>query len=222
MIKEFALINSRLAVACLLISCIFFLIKYKNFPVSIKVLGIFLFINLIIEIGANWLSHQQKSNIFLLHIYTVFEFLTWSFFYRILFKHKKWIATFFPWFMIAGGLAIIANSIFLEPLTGFNSNAKTFVQIVLISSAIYYFFDTFGKLDFTKSNPFALALINFAVLFYYSGSLFIFMFSRLLADHDVLDSRQYLFWAINAVLNLIFQILILISLWVIVFRKAKS
>lgn len=222
MIKEFAVFGSRIAVACLLISCFFFLIKFRKFPVPIKVLGLFLIINLVVELYANWLSYQQKSNIFLLHVYTLFEFLTWSFFYRFLFQDKKWVQIIFPWFVILGGGLIIANTVFLEPLTGFNSNAKTLVQITLISSAVYYFFNSFGKVDFTKPNPFSIGLINFAVILYYSGSLFIFMFSKMLEDNEVADARQYLFWAINAVLNLIFQILILISLWKVAFRKTKS
>lgn len=222
MIGEFAILTGKIVLACLLISCLFFLFNYRKFNTAIKVLGLFLIINLIVELYAKWLSRQYISNIFLLHIYTLLEFLTWSLFYRILFKDKKWVQNLFPWFVIGGGLLIIANTIFLEPMTGFNSNAKTFVQLFLMSCAVYYFFNAFGKIDFSRPASFSISMINFAVILYYSGTLFIFMFSKLLKDHEVVNHRQHLFWAINAVLNLIFQILILISLWIMAFRKAKS
>jgi hypothetical protein len=55
----------------------------------------------------------------------------------------------------------------------------------------------------------ALNLMNYAILIAYSGSLFIFMFGNVL----LADEFDNLFWEINIILNLLFQILILISIW---------
>lgn len=222
MIKELIHNLSITAQICLLLSIMLWLWRFKSLPNEVKRLGPFLILTLIINVSAIYLSRNRIPNLFLLHIYTLLEFLAWAFFYWYLFRKKQSLQKNFPWFVIIVSILIIANTIVFESLNGFNSNSKSLVQLLLIGSAIFYFFNAFGKIDLNQPLPRSLTLINFAVVFYYSGSLFIFMFSRLLNNHQVIQTRQHVLWAINGMLYLIFVILILLSLWTVAFRKTKS
>ncbi len=222
MVKEFAVSVSDFGFVFLCMNVVLFLFRYKRIPSPVKYFGFYLMLNLFTEVVSKWMFRLGIENLYLLHIYTLFEFITWSIFFRYVFIQHRSFQKMLPWLIGTISILIIGNTIFLEPLSGFNSNAKTLVQITLIAYVIFYFFNAFGKTDLTKPVERSLSLINFAVLLYYSGSLFIFMFSKLLTDMDVFVRQQHAFWAINALLNLIFQILIFFSLWTIAFRKTKS
>jgi hypothetical protein len=222
MTKAFALTASDVATAILVLNLLLFLFRFKRLPFSVRALGYFLALSLLTEVGAQSLFYQGVNNLFLLHIYTVLELLAWSYFYYLLFRGKTWRGDLIPYLVAPLVFLLIANSLLLEPLTGFNSNAKTLVQLTLIGYAVSYLFDAFGKIDLSKPVPRAITFINFAVLLYYSGSLFIFMSSRLLAKYGIAPEQQYALWAVNALLLIIFQLLIFSSLWTAASRKATS
>lgn len=222
MIKEFAVITGQVNFVLLIIINLLILFRYRQLPGNIRRIVYYLLLSVVTEAASRHLFYKSENNLFLLHYYTFFEFLVWSYFFYYLLKSKKWLRTALPWLAAVVAVLIIANSILLEPPTGFNSNAKTLVQVLVISYTICYFFLSFGKIDLRQPVPRATTLINFAVLFYYSGSLFIFMFSKLLANQGVDEKLQFSFWAINALLLVILHLLILISLWMIAFRKTTS
>ncbi len=172
----------------------------------------------LIQILAHIIANLFGNNMFLLHLYTLFEFIFISLFYKeILFSNYKFPRSI-NYIIGLTVLMIIANSIFFEPITGFNSNAKGLTQIIIISYAIGYFFNRIS-VDEVKKNL-VLNRINAAIVLYYAGSLFIFIFAKFLMENS-LTMNKY-FWKFNALLYLIFQILILIATWRIVFPKVKE
>lgn len=187
----------------------------KALPKEIKTLGLFLAVDLLTELSAGWLSGKGINNMPLLHFYTLLEFATLSVFYKGVLLRWRFFQTWFWGWVSAVVILLLCNSLFVEPIMGFNSNAKTLVQAVMIGYAVGHFFGSFGKSDFTKPRPFALALINSGILVYYSGSLFVFMFSKILNDPANPSSAQVqaVFWLLNSFLFLIFQLLILVALW---------
>ncbi len=211
-----------MAQICLLLCTVLWLWRFKSWPNEVKRLGPFILITLAVNAGAFYLSKKAIPNLFLLHIYTLLELLTWAFFYQYLFRNKPRAQQVFPWFIGLLSVLIVLNSLLLEPTTGFNSNAKSLVQLLLMAVALFYFFNAFGKIDLNQPLPRSLTLINFAVIFYYSGSLFIFMFSKLLKADKTTLVQQNSLWAINALIYVIFLIIILFSLWIVAFPKTKS
>jgi len=117
-----------------------------------------------------------------------------------------------------GSLLIIANSLFLQPLDTFNSNAKTFSQIIIIFYAISYYFSILYER--TKATP-VLNLLNAAILIYYAGSFFVFMFSDLLLKNLDKES-QLIFWIFNALLYLVFQLIVIFAGWKAYLTTKKS
>lgn len=198
--------------------------KFKSLPQEIKVLGIFLIIDLVTEFLASWTSSRHINNMPLLHIYTILEFVAFSLFYRVLFQAEKRFQQYFWHWMVFWIALLMVNSAFIESIFKFNSNAKTTVQIILIGYAVAYFFKAYGKADFSKPLPFALAMINAGVVLYYSGSLFVFMFSKFLNDpvHGISLDAQVGFWLLNSLLFFTFQILILTALCRTLFTRKQS
>ncbi|MEZ4963620.1 MAG: hypothetical protein R2791_00135 [Saprospiraceae bacterium] len=213
---------STISQAVLLLNALILFWKFKGIPEKVRSIWPYILIAFLTEIISKALALLEYPNLFLLHIYTLLEFLTWSFFYRRVFQDNKRFQTIFPWAVAVIAVLLIGNSIFLEPLNTFNSNAKTLVQVALISYGVYYLFEAFGKTDLTKPTQRAVILINFAVILYYSGSLFIFMFSKFLASQHVDQSWQRLMWVINALLVGLFQVLIFFGLWPFAFGKKNN
>lgn len=182
--------------------------------------GLLLF-SLCIEVITHimWFQHHyygiKVNNLYLLHFYTLVEFLLITLFYHQVFKHILiWEKNIF-WFIGLISLLIIANSTFLQPISVFNTNAKTLTQVIFIGYAVGFFLNATHHQ--TESYHNVLKTINSAILLYYTGSLFIFMFSNVLLG---LEQRHNLFWVANAVLYLIFQLLVFTAIWQ--FRQTKS
>lgn len=212
-------INSALILDIINISIL--LIISKKLQKQFISIFFYLLIYAIISIWSFTLFNQGKNNLPLLHIYTILEFITLSFFYQTLLKNKSFFGKGFKIFMSLIVTILIANSIFLESIYGFNSNAKALVQITLIGYAIYYFFSVFGKVDFSKPTNQADLLVNFAILLYYSGSLFIFMFMKMLIQQNVLREQTIGFWFFHSLLLVIFQLLILVAVLKKIFTSKR-
>ncbi|MEL6673004.1 MAG: hypothetical protein AAFR61_12460 [Bacteroidota bacterium] len=203
----------------MLLSLFLLLLRVKVLSPPFKwlmgILGLFL----ITEIVTYLFWYNGKSNLPVLHVYTLLELILWTGFYRALFQDDKVFQRRSLIGLSLGSLFIILNTIFWEDLYSFNSQAKTLVQIFLVTYAVIYFFNAFGKTDFSEPIHQANSLLNFAVILYYSGSLFIFMFSNVLFEQG--SKLHDGFWLFNGILFAVFQALICFSVWKVVFRKQK-
>ena len=217
LLEYFSAAGRYLLVICLIVLILF----YYKLPEGHKRLTPFIIITVITEFVADYLSVKSIPNLFLLHIYTALEFGCWTYYYLWLFRKNRSLRNLLFKAGMIIPLILLANSLFLEPVTVFNSNAKTLISLVLITYAFIYFFKSFGKLDLSRPVPKSNMLINFGVLIYYSSSLFIFMFSKLLNVKDVNYPHQMVLWVMNSFVYVIFLILLLVSLWT-VFSKTKS
>lgn len=206
----------KITILLLCINVAFCIFHRKKLNVPFQRLCYFLIWNLLTEILANIFMNLGYNNLPLLHIYTLGEFLLLSYFFKSLLNKPVFLRTAFWYFVIIGSFFIIINSLFFQSIFGFNTFAKTFVQISIIGYAILYFYNLVENSLFSIAVSKSLRLINSAILVYYSGSLFIFMCSNVYLK----DMQIYVpFWTFNAFLNFIFQLLILIGLWKVFFKK---
>lgn len=211
---------SYLPLFCLIPSCIIWFLKQYRFPAPLKIFGYFLLLNLFTEAAARGLVIWDviDNNLPLLHIYTAGEFVLLSFFYRSLFANSAFVRRYFLAFILFICALIAFNSAFLQSIYIFNSYAKTLVQIIIITYSILFFFHLPERTNLKNPEDWAIRIINSAVLIYYCGSLFIFMFSNLFIGKGLIYNG---FWAFNALLNFIFQLLVLIGLWRVAFKHPK-
>jgi hypothetical protein len=182
----------------------------------ISKLSYYLYWNLAIEIGAFFLIQVEINNLPLLHIYTLGELILWTIFYLeilILSRNKRML-------LVVGiafaAVLIVLNSLFLQSIYGFNSYAKTLVNVILIGLSTLLFNQLLHTKTENQPQTRAKGLINSSVLFYYSGSLLIFMFSDYFFNNSGVHTG---FWVFNVLINLIFQVLILIAVWIALENK---
>jgi len=206
----------KLALVCLSVNVVFCFVYRKKLNTPFRRLFYFLILNLIIEILAFTFMQFKQNNLPLLHLYTLGEFILFSYFYMSLINKPALIKNAFRYFVIGGCLLILLNSIFLQSIYTFNTFAKTAVQVTIIAYAVLYFYNLVENSSFSTAVSKSLRLVNSAILIYYSGSLFIFMYGKF----SLINVEGYVvFWAFNAILNFIFQLLILLGLWKAFFRK---
>ncbi len=206
--SELHVFISTAAHIVILLNILQILLEYKKMPRLITWFNILLLLSLVVQVLARvlWLNHM--NNLFLLHIYTLFEFIFLGFFYSRLLTKYSFFQKYHLYFIAGISLLIVLNTIFLQPITGFNNNAKTLTQVIYIGYAVAYFFQEAATTD-KNAQQRLLTLINSAILLYYAGSLFIFMFGSIILK----SSEHYAFWIVNALLYLIFQLLVFIALW---------
>ena len=176
----------------------------------------FLLWTLIIEILAFIFMHKGYNNLPLLHIYTLGEFILISYFYKSLIHKPSLFQKVFWHFTLIFSVLIILNSIFFQSIFTFNTFAKTFVQLLVIGYAVLYFYNLIENQLFPEIISKSLRLVNSAIIIYYSGSLFIFMFNQIYIDRTDIYT---LFWVFNSTIYLVFQLLILVALWKVFYKK---
>ena len=201
----------------LLISFVLILLYWNRLNTALKFFGAFIGLSFLVQTSAFTIPYLIKgyNNFWLLHLLTLGEFIFLSLFYYHLFKENDRFQKFIRIFLPIVSLLIISNSIFLEPITGYNSNAKALTQLFIISYAIYYFYIVSTKEILTDNYNKALHIINSGILLYYAGSLFIFMFGKIAMD--IVEWKLFLIF--NATLYFIFLIIVLIGLWKVIFKQ---
>lgn len=211
--------RSSLPVVVLLVICFFSLRRWRGWSRPWRILILFLWFTLSIEVGARVMALLINNNLPLLHLYTLGELLFMAFFYRSIFEPDSIHVRYFKW--IVGGVAVlvIANSIFLQSIYSFNSYAKTLVQFLVILYSIEFAFTLSDRNEIAASNRQGLGVINFAILFYYCGSLFIFFFTVIA---EKMQEHYQILFDINVFLIVIFYVLILLGLWKAPYKPLKS
>ena len=155
------------------------------------------------------MSHDG-NNLPLLHLYTLGEFWLWSFFFRTVLGKDSWLWKNFVPFTVAVTCLVVANSLFLQPIWGFNSHAKTLVQLVIIVYALVFAFH-YTEYQLRQSTSYkSLRFVNALILMYYCSTLFIFMSSGFWKADDLATE---ILVDINRWLNTLFLVLVLFSIW---------
>ncbi len=151
------------------------------------------------------------------HYFSLVEFIFLSLFFFELFE-KLGREKNVLWILIPGIILINCNAIYFQDLNTFNSNAATFVSIVVILYCLYYFYITIDPI--IKSVPFnVIKWIVIALFIYHSISIIVLLFSNALLNIDV--EKQYLVWAIRALVILGTKILVLSQFVRLFFYKER-
>ncbi len=210
---------STIPLLCLLFSCILGVRYWRRLPQSLKALMVYLFFSFAIEIGSRLAAVAFHQNLPLLHVYTFGEVLLLSLFYRQILDDSSGFKQYFNWIVGAVLTLVVLNTIFLQGIFEFNSYAKTLAQVLIILYAFDYAFRIPEQEDNDPDLTRVLRQINAAILIYYCGSLFIFMASSFESEAREVFRRL---WYVNKILLLVFQLIILIALWKVVFKPPKS
>ncbi len=152
----------------------------------------------------NWIT----SNIFLILQATLF----------ILFMMGLLRARY-QWLFISLILVIsLINFFFIQTPLVFNSYINYFIAILLIILCLVYLYRLLKELPALDIYRFPPLWIVFAILTYYGGTLFLFLFNNYFLSTNIITHRSI--WILHNVLNILKNLLLALALWQN-YRKAR-
>lgn len=183
------------------------LFKKQNAP--LKYLSYLLWVATLVEIAAYFLAQNQIPNLPLLHVYVIIEFALLGWMYQ-LYLYRFYPKYLIPVIIVVFTFLSILNSIFVQKIQTFNTYARALENLLLIVFALSFFYKLLKELKVKYLEKKPIFWINTGILIYFSGSLFIFIFSNFLVKRLALNTQM---WIIHAFLNIVHNIFYAIGLW---------
>lgn len=179
---------------------------------ELNILGIHLAAVAFIELVSTWLFYQKKNNLFLLHIFTIEEFVLVTVFYSLLLK--EYISPkVFRVITVLFVLFSVYNSFFIQSFTKNNTYARSIEGLFIIAYTIIYFYKSLDETGSNRQKNRATFLwISSGFLLYFAYSVLLFTLSNFIRGVEYRQLRLNL-WAINALFSILLYIQISIGLW---------
>ena len=170
---------------------------------AFKIFTIYLVVISLIQLASQIIiKNGAESNLFLSHYYFISQFILLSLFYKKLLNFK-WISWVLYIALLFFGYQYINDT---ELYSRYNTLGMVFTQAIIVVYAILYFYHSLiGKNEFI--------LINIGLFFYLLSSTLIFASGNLVLDINIPMEISTLLFDINAILYLLFQLLIFIEWW---------
>lgn len=194
-------ISILLTVTLSLIVAVFSFPQLTN---TLKILSLLTIFTLINDLILYYTSSHGIRNIWLVNLFTILEFASLSLIYCFVLKETKFIQSLATALIIAL-FAIVYITINQSFYLHLNSAAMAIESILMIILSVICFYQMLNKMEYENplSNP--LFWFNAAVLIYFSGGFFFFIFSQSKAPFNI--------WYIHNLIRLIYTTLILITFW---------
>jgi hypothetical protein len=183
--------------------------KYKRLDQSLKIVFLFLVVNGLTNVIAKLLAVAQVTNLPALHVYTVIELWILLLFYRSILNDIG-LSRFIPIIIIAFFVVSVINTLFFQSIFTYNSYTRSLEAILIILFAIIYFIKRLDKVEQSAKGT-AIAIINSALLFYFSGALILFIVSNVIVTDIKLGAA---IWNVHATLVLLMYILFAVALYI--------
>jgi hypothetical protein len=184
--------------------------KRKYLKNELQIIFFFTCNSALFELISKIMWHNKIPNLYLFHIYVLTEFSFISWFYYESFKKyisSKTIPIIFLIFII---FALIDTFVLHNTLT-FNSYAKILECFIIVAYSIFYLYKTFDEFQDEDPSDTPNFWINAGFLFYFSGCLFLFLFSNFILTQD--KPIRMVTWVLHAFFIVIMYSLISVGLW---------
>lgn len=180
-------------------------------------LFLYLITGVIVEIVGLILALNGLKNGFVLNTFSIAELFLIGLIYKLEIRSKKFNIYFLISFMCYL-VSFLLNVCFLKGYNNLNSLTTSISSILIISFCIYYFTYTLNKMEITSLTKNYFFWLNGAFFFYFTCSLFIFIFSTYILNEK---SKQHRYlWLINYFLSIIYNLIICLSIYK--WKKAKT
>lgn len=171
---------------------------------------ILLAVTFFIEIVNIFCSLRGINNMFIFDLFTPVEFILFALFYKSFFDTIT--KSYIHYIIIVLFLVTAAfDTFFINDLLTINNFSDSIECIVFILYSLIAFFFIMKRLMYENLLNTSFFWINIAILIYFAGNLFLFLFSSHLQQND---HAQYLaLYNIHSVTNILYYILISIGFW---------
>lgn len=158
--------------------------RYSTFGKALRVFSVFVFLSAVLQFASLACWFGGINNMPLLHVYVAGGFVCLAWFYKTV------LGDFISPFIMWGGALIfvilnILNSIFLQGIFTFNSNALVLESILLVILALFSF--VFFLNDSMKETGIrdirSLSWINSGIFIYYLSCLLLFYLGETIVHH---------------------------------------
>lgn len=171
--------------------------KYRYFSKPFKVLTLHLIIVSFFSVVSGVLYFLKKNNLPLLHLYTIAELITISWFYSCILD--KWPKKFLLVLIVSFILLALIDASYIEGWFQFNTLPRSIECLVVICFSISVYLKILAELNIEKLQHSSLFWVNTGFLFYFSGALFLFALSEYLLPLKF-EYRMYV-WTFHALLS---------------------
>lgn len=188
----------------ILLSLIIVLI-FNKLSKPLKLIGVYILVGTIIEILSIYIEQKFGSNLFLIHIFCLFEFIILTITFNLIYKSYGEQLNL-NYFLVIGASLVILNTLIFQKITQFNSYSSTFTSIAIIIYCIYFF-----KLildDNTKTlQKDILKWSIISIFIYHTTSMFVLLFSNILIESK--NDAQFYIWSIRMFIMLLCKLILL-------------
>lgn len=146
---------------------------------------------------ADYFAGEYRNNMPVFHLYSVFEFTLCALFFRSVFSGTR-LSRFFPVAIFSFVVFSVLNIFFIGDIFSFNSYPRTIAAVLIIVFCLIHMYRMLGR-NAEQGGGQSSLTICVGLLLYFSGSLFLFMFSRYLLESRVAIE---LGWSVHAALVL--------------------
>lgn len=171
---------------------------------------ILVFISAALDLANRFNLISADNNFFVFHIYTVVEFLLITILYLKFFKRVVHPVIFFLVNIVFLSIAYIDYRI--NGLRSIDNLSISVESIILAICSLSLFYYVLKNLVFDNLLGSSIFWINTAILIYFSGNFFLFIFS----DYLLLESEQiynFVWSLVHSLFNIIYNLLLAIGFW---------
>jgi hypothetical protein len=187
--------------------------RYRRFGSELRVFSWFLFLSGVIQFVSLFFWFHHWNNMPLLHLYVAAGFVCLAWFYRTVLG--GWINAGIIWLATALFLLFsVANSLFIQPVLTFNSNALTVesVLVVILTLFTFLFLLNDSVRETGGHEVKSLGWINSGLFIYYTSSLLIFYFGATIMQRFSVNLSQYA-WIYHSFFSVVMYTCFSIGLW---------
>ncbi|UTW61857.1 hypothetical protein KFE98_17860 [bacterium SCSIO 12741] len=185
-------------------------VLYGRLDKPLRWLSWLMVVSAVTALIAHLLWKEKINNLPILHVYTNLEFLMLSLYFYWRLKPMLSPRVLILIILFFFGYSLV-NSFFFQHIYENNSNARALESILLIFFSLLLFYKFIREARIVRLEQTPEFWINSAVLLYFSGSFFLFVFS----NYVVNMKREWatVFWGVHAIFYVIYLLLISIGLW---------
>jgi hypothetical protein len=174
---------------------------------SIRALLYLLLGSLVSDLTAFTLAKNGINTALLGNAYFLFQFLLIAYIFSVELPIKGIIRGT----MVAFSMYFCINLFMIQGIFVFNTQSNSIGGLILVGLSLYYLFHVVRNLQAQNSYNSPMLWFTFAVLFYYGGTLLLFLLNNYLVVQDLGTHR--LVWILHNFCNIVKNILFAIALW---------
>lgn len=197
----------------ILITAVYAASHFRRFDDGFRIFCLFVFLSCAIQMTSLLLWFMKRNNMPLLHLYVPVGFALLSLFFKSLLNGyiNVKIIVLTMWLFIAFS---VVNSLLMQDIFTFNSNALTVQSVIIIVLSIFTFIVHLREIVNDGSKP-GIRNLNWIItglFIYYTSTLCLFYFGDVIMRLFSVDSSAYA-WIFHSFFSILMYTLFFIGLW---------